>query len=459
MKKQLSKQSTNSPFCGFRGLVALLLFPLWGLGGWGLSLSAQTINITPIGANYDNKTVTFSVSWDRPFVPNDSVWVWIDFCPIAGVTPGTFGTATISAVAPATATASTSTRGFFVTANPATVTATLNTTQTKFNWCAYGSGAPPKAERQPDGSYLLKGTSPFTITYNDGSSTTTSENTFHLGCITTITDATGNPAGIIPPLPDIQLSAGNNSQTIFLSKSINPIEYTTTDAINVIAADLPDGVSGLWLNNTYTISGTPTIDGSFNYTLTTTNNSNCPNATDTGTIIVIGTPEGSGTQTWTCGSLTWSGILHKAQAGCSPATVLLATDASALYLEPGICPGSGFLYNAQCVAEYGSDLCPEPWRVPTYADFAHWVECALGVQPAMTIMKFESDPATLAAWGYVATGIMTHGYCLEYMSACYAYTVDGWLANVFEFYTPGFGHLQCQHHYEPDVGLSLRCVK
>ncbi|MDR3132925.1 MAG: hypothetical protein LBU42_02750 [Prevotellaceae bacterium] len=153
----------------------------------GATAFAQA-TVTPISADYDKSQVTFRVAWTS--AANNRVWVWVDFCSVLGTAPSAFAPATITS---ASVTSGTYTdfngRGFYVTANGATVTAQLNTTG-KFNWCAYGSDYPPNATITTSG-YQLKGTPPFIITYNSGSSTITEEHTFSLGCINTISDATG----------------------------------------------------------------------------------------------------------------------------------------------------------------------------------------------------------------------------------------------------------------------------
>ncbi|MDR2801632.1 MAG: hypothetical protein LBB31_00255, partial [Prevotellaceae bacterium] len=71
-----------------RYFILLLPLSLWT----GVRLPAQTVNITPISADFVNQTVTFGVSWTGTTTPANSVWVWIDYCPISGVTPaGTYG--------------------------------------------------------------------------------------------------------------------------------------------------------------------------------------------------------------------------------------------------------------------------------------------------------------------------------------------------------------------------------
>ncbi|MDR3134136.1 MAG: hypothetical protein LBU42_09000 [Prevotellaceae bacterium] len=171
---------------------SLLLFPLLGTG----SLFAQAI-VTPISVDYDKSAVTFRVAWSGT-AANNRVWVFVDLCPVAGTAPGTFAKAVISG---ATATAgsidpaSLNGRGFYVTANPSTVTATLSNATGKFNWCAYASDYPPNAVDNTSGGYDLKGTPPFIITTASGTAevnaTTYSGNT-----ITALTDATGCPGAL-----------------------------------------------------------------------------------------------------------------------------------------------------------------------------------------------------------------------------------------------------------------------
>ncbi|MDR0694750.1 MAG: hypothetical protein LBF81_05585 [Prevotellaceae bacterium] len=89
-------------------------------------------------------------------------------------------------------------------------------------------------------------------------------------------------------LPEITLTTANSSQTVTYDDAIAQIEYTTTNAsgATLTAGSFPDGVSGTWSNGVYTISGTPTAIGTFNYTVTTTNNLGWTNASATGTLTI-----------------------------------------------------------------------------------------------------------------------------------------------------------------------------
>jgi hypothetical protein len=182
MKKQLSITAR-------RCIIAILLFPLWGLGGL-----FAAVTVTPLSADYGTKTVTFRVAWSGS-AANDRVWVWVDLCPVTGTSPGTFAKAVISSPTAITGSISTvagNTRGFYVTTSPSTVTATLSNATGKFNWCAYGSDYPPNAKDNGSGGYDLKGSPPFII----NGTVEVNTNTYSGGTITVLTDATGCPGAL-----------------------------------------------------------------------------------------------------------------------------------------------------------------------------------------------------------------------------------------------------------------------
>jgi hypothetical protein len=131
-----------------------------------------------------------------------------------------------------------------------------------------------------------------TGTFSDGnitiSGTPTEAGTFNY--TVTLIGGCGNvtATGTITVQPDntITLTSdpGTNNQTVCVNTAITPITYSTTGATGATFANLPDGVSGAFSDGNITISGTPTVTGTFNYTVTLTGG--CGNVTATGTIIV-----------------------------------------------------------------------------------------------------------------------------------------------------------------------------
>src|ERR1035437_2027485 len=91
---------------------------------------------------------------------------------------------------------------------------------------------------------------------------------------------------------------GTDAQTVCINTAITNITYATTGATGATVTGLPAGVTGTWLSNVVTISGTPTAAGSFTYTVTLTGG--CGAVTTTGTITV--TPNNTVTLTSAAGT-------------------------------------------------------------------------------------------------------------------------------------------------------------
>jgi hypothetical protein len=79
-------------------------------------------------------------------------------------------------------------------------------------------------------------------------------------------------------------AVGTDHQTVAHNTPITNITYATTGATGATVTGLPPGVTGSWLTNVVTISGTPTATGPFTYTVTLTGG--CGLITTTGDINV-----------------------------------------------------------------------------------------------------------------------------------------------------------------------------
>jgi hypothetical protein len=78
-------------------------------------------------------------------------------------------------------------------------------------------------------------------------------------------------------------SAETINQTLCTNTPISSINYTTSGATGATFNGLPSGVAGNFSANIITISGTPIIEGTYNYTVTLTGG--CGNITASGTIL------------------------------------------------------------------------------------------------------------------------------------------------------------------------------
>jgi uncharacterized protein (TIGR02145 family) len=460
-------------------LVAALLFPLLEFGGF--SATAQTtVQVAPLSATYTaSPVVQFRVSWSSQTATNHppKVWVIIDYDKVENnVAAHNWQPATIvGTVQASTGTISQqSARGFFLegaqTDFSATVTVALSGMPAQFNWCAFALDYPPNATLKAGGGYDLHGTPPFTITYNNGSSTTTGETTFNAGCITAITDLTGNPAGIVPDPPGIQLSAGNSSQTATQGVVLPALKYATTNATGatLTAGSFPAGVSGTWTANTYTISGTPTAAGTFNYTVTTTNSNGCTNASATGTITVLPgiTYTGCTAPTLNLGEVGFTSNVTYSRNGLTISSPVTATycagrcssfdgGSSGAYkadCAPSVQSGfSGHLFSWCMVAQYASQLCPSPWRVPTKED-----HCKLVNNSETTCTNAGSTFNGVV--GYAHTGSAASGSCVTGSYGFYWSSTENNGGNAYNLYFDSSGTYP-QNLISKNNGFALRCVR
>ena len=131
------------------------------------------------------------------------------------------------------------------------------------------------------GVFTISGNPTVAGTFNYTVSTTGSPcNNPSISGIITVTD-----------LGTISLSGGSASSTLCVSTALTNISYAIGgNATGANVSGLPTGVTGNYNSGVFTISGTPSTTGTFNYTVTTSG-SPCLNPSLTGTITV--TPNGS----------------------------------------------------------------------------------------------------------------------------------------------------------------------
>jgi hypothetical protein len=165
-------------------------------------------------------------------------------------------------------------------------------------------------------------------------------------------------------VPIIYHSGGDASQTVNQNTAIAAMTYTASNAaIITMTGSFPKGVNGNVSGSSYTISGTPTVTGTFGYSLTAAVGS-CSSTAAVGTITVnVPTPpHAASTQTWTFGALTWSDRIVATPVECKLTDDLSTTDYDAL--EYRVYYGRVY-YSGNCVVAAQTTLCPEPWLVPT----------------------------------------------------------------------------------------------
>jgi uncharacterized repeat protein (TIGR02543 family) len=99
-----------------------------------------------------------------------------------------------------------------------------------------------------------------------------------------------NATGTINVTADNTASAASSSPTLCINTALTDIAHTTTGATGIgTATGLPAGVTAAWASNTITISGTPTANGNFSYSIPLTGGSGSVNATGTINVSAINT--------------------------------------------------------------------------------------------------------------------------------------------------------------------------
>jgi len=93
----------------------------------------------------------------------------------------------------------------------------------------------------------------------------------------------------VTPCNTITLTSvvGTNAQTVCVNTPITDIKYATTGASSATVTGLPEGVTGSWTADEVLITGTPSITGTFNYTIALAGG--CGSITATGNINVVTT--------------------------------------------------------------------------------------------------------------------------------------------------------------------------
>jgi hypothetical protein len=175
----------------------------------------------------------------------------------------------------------------------------------------------------------------------------------------------------VNPVPTIFRSGGNARQTANQNTAITAMTYTASNAatISMTGGSLPAGVSGTATGFSFTISGTPSATGTFSYSLTAAVGG-CTSTAAVGTLTVYepNTPHAASTQTWTYGTTTWSDVVMATPVECNLTDAFSTTD----YMDAEYQEYYGHIYYKwSCAIAAQATLCPEPWRVPTYADLQY----------------------------------------------------------------------------------------
>ncbi|MEI6487905.1 MAG: PKD-like domain-containing protein [Bacteroidota bacterium] len=120
-----------------------------------------------------------------------------------------------------------------------------------------------------------------------------------------------NATGTIIVTPANTVGAASSSPTLCINTALTPITHTTTGATGRgTATGLPAGVTSSWASNTLTISGTPTVAGTFNYSIPLTGGCGSVNATGTITVTPANTAGAASSSPTLCINTVLTDITH-----------------------------------------------------------------------------------------------------------------------------------------------------
>jgi hypothetical protein len=172
-------------------------------------------------------------------------------------------------------------------------------------------------------------------------------------------------------VPTIARSGGNASQTVDQNTAITTITYTASNATGIALStgSLPAGVTGTANGLVFTISGTPSATGTFNYGITASHTNGCKSSASSGAITVNAVVTGFySASTWSYGGYTWSDRVVAKPTGCSLVTTLSSTASAnppAQYLISSASGVERYYYNWTCALS----ACPRGWSLPNEAQF------------------------------------------------------------------------------------------
>jgi gliding motility-associated-like protein len=278
----------------------------------GCSSTTNSVSVTAGGTVPTfNSIAPICAGATAPVLPTSST----NTTPITG----TWSPATVSNLATGTYTFTpaagqcASTATITVTVNPVVrpivTCGTASSTSVTFDWAALAGATSYTISYTINGGAAINGGSTNLLTF------TVSGLTANDIVVMTVTPVgTGCLAASLPstciasacPTPSVTLSsaAGTNNQIRCNNSAISPITYVIGgSATGAVVTGLPPGVTGSFLGGVFTISGTPTITGTFNYTVTTTG-SCTTNVSAAGTI----TSTAALTTTITCGTSSASSV-------------------------------------------------------------------------------------------------------------------------------------------------------
>ncbi|MGC4040240.1 MAG: fibronectin type III domain-containing protein [Flavobacterium sp.] len=190
-------------------------------------------------------------------------------------------------------------------------TALVNITRTTTGATGISSAGVSGANGLPSGVSATWASNTITI-----SGTPTASGTFNYSIPLTGGCGIVNATGTITVTAANTAGTASSTPTLCINTALVAITHTTAGATGVSnngvsgANGLPAGVSASWASNTITISGTPTVSGTFNYSIPLTGGCGSTNATGTITVTAVNSVGAASTTPTLCRNTAMTAITH-----------------------------------------------------------------------------------------------------------------------------------------------------
>jgi len=227
--------------------------------------------------------------------------------------------------------------GLALTAGSSTQSVCVNTAIADIQYTISGGGNNATATGLPAGVTSTYNAGVFTIT-----GTPSVPGTYNYSVTATGLCLPNTLNGTITVNPDaaIVLNSANNTQTLCINTPVSAILYSITGGgTGGTVTGLPAGLNGSFAGGVFTISGSPTVAGTFNYTVNTTGT--CVQTSATGTITV--TPNATLALTSPAATTTQTVCINHAITNITYQWGASGTDATVTGLPAGVTatPGAG----------------------------------------------------------------------------------------------------------------------
>ena len=284
----------------------------------GVASSTPTLCINTILTNITHATTGATGIGSGSGLPSGVTAAWasntitISGTPTASGTfaysiPLTGGCGTVNATGTITVTPANT-----VGAASSTPTLCINTILTNITNATAGATGIGAVSGLPAGVTAAWATNTITI-----SGTPTASGTFTYSIPLTGGCGTVNATGTITVTPDNTVGAASSTPSLCINTILTNITHPTTGTTGIGAASgLPSGVTAAWATNTITISGTPTVSGTFVYSIPLTGGCGTVNATGTITVTPDNTVGAASSMPTLCINTILTNITH-ATAGAT----------------------------------------------------------------------------------------------------------------------------------------------